>query len=113
VWFRNDDHRLVRALDNFSAVDFVGYLKQYALTSDNDNEAKARHDRRRTNANTLTPADVFNAIGTSPVSCLITLGHLSQRIEKVEQSTGSLNAIERMFLFKLNADGQFTYFDQM
>jgi hypothetical protein len=95
------------------AIDFVGYIKQYSLTNDNENEIKPRVDRRRSSLNTLAPSDVFNAIGTNPVSCLITMGNLSKRIEKANQTHENINPIDRMFLCKLNPDGQFTYFDQM
>lgn len=90
-----------------STIDFVGYMKQYSLTSEHLNDAKARNDRRRSSLNTLTSADVFAAIGTNSVSCLITMGNVSKRSEE------SVPIVDRMFLCKLNPDGQFTYYDQM
>ncbi len=100
-------------LDNYLVIDFVGYIKQYSLTNDEQNETKIRTERRHSNINTLTPSDVINAIGTNPTSCLITMGNLSTYIEKSNQNHENLNIIDRMFLCKLNPDGQFTYFDQM
>lgn len=100
-------------IDNYVAIDFVGYIKQYALTNDNQSEIKIRSDRRHSSCSTLTPPDVLNAIGTNPVSCLITMGNLCKRIEKSNQAEENTNSIDRMFLCKLNPDGQFTYFDQM
>jgi hypothetical protein len=41
------------------------------------------------------------------------MGSLSKRIEKSNQTHENINTIDRMFLYKLNPDGQFTYFDQM
>ena len=111
--FALDSVFYVYLIDNYMAIDFVGYIKHYSLTDDNQNDIKPRVDRRRSSLNTLTPADVFNAIGTNPVSCLITMGNLSKRIEKTNQTHENINSIDRMFLCKLNPDGQFTYFDQM
>ncbi len=61
----------------------------------------------------MTPSDVFNAIGPNPTSCLITMGSLSKPVEKSNSIQENFNTIDRMFLYKLNPDGQFTYFDQM
>ncbi len=41
------------------------------------------------------------------------MGNLSTHIERSNQTHENLNIIDRMFLCKLNPDGQFTYFDQM
>ncbi|CAF0899729.1 unnamed protein product [Rotaria sordida] len=100
-------------IDNYSTIDFVGYIKQYSLTNDNQTEIKTRTDRRHSNISILTPSDVVNAIGNNPVSCLITMGNLCKRIEKSNQTYENTNTIARMFLCKLNLDGQFTYFDQI
>ncbi|CAF3353091.1 unnamed protein product [Rotaria sp. Silwood1] len=100
-------------IDNYSTIDFVGYIKQYSLVNDNENEIKPRTDRRQSTFSALTPSDVVNAIGTNPVSCLITMGNLCKRIEKSNQTHENINTIDRMFLCKLNPDGQFTYFDQI
>lgn len=100
-------------LDNYLVVNFVGYIKQYSLTNDEQAEMKPRIERPRSNIATLTPADVINAIGTNPTSCLIAMGNLCKPIERSKQAHENLNTIDRMFLCKLNPDGQFTYFDQM
>jgi hypothetical protein len=100
-------------IDNYSTIDFVGYIKQYSLINDDQNEGEIRIERRRSSINTLTPSDVLNAIGTNPTSCLLTMGNLSKLIEKSDQTHENLNTIDRMFLCKLNPDGQFTYFDHM
>ncbi|CAF1253602.1 unnamed protein product [Rotaria magnacalcarata] len=99
--------------DNYIAIDIVGYIKQYSLTNENQNEFKTRSDRRQSSFNALTPADVLHAIGTAPVSCLITMGNLCRRIEKANQTYENINVTDRMFLCKLNPGGQFTYFDQI
>ena len=59
------------------------------------------------------PIDVLNSIGSNPVSCLIKMGNLSERIEKLNQIQKNMKIIDRMFLLKLNLDGQFTSLDQM
>jgi len=41
------------------------------------------------------------------------MGNLSKLIDKSNQTHENLNTIDRMFLCKLNPDGQFTYFDHM
>jgi hypothetical protein len=41
------------------------------------------------------------------------MGNLTKPIEKSTQTHDNMNTIDRMFLCKLNPDGQFTYFDQM
>jgi hypothetical protein len=91
----------------------VGYIKQYSLTNDNQNDGKIRTETRRSNINTLTPSDVLNAIGTNPTTCLIAMGNLAKRLEKSDSIHECINTIDRMFSCKLNPDGQFTYFDQM
>lgn len=88
-------------------------MKQFSLQNDNQNEIKVRSERRHPGFSALTPADVLNAIGTNPISCLVTMGNLCKRIEKTSQPYENPNTIDRMFLCKLNPDGQFTYFDQM
>jgi hypothetical protein len=88
-------------------------MKQYSLTSEHLNDAKARNDRRRSSASTLTSADVFNAIGTNSVSCLITMGNVLKKSEQGSMADESVSIVERMFVCKLNPDGQFTYYDQM
>ncbi|CAF4826149.1 unnamed protein product, partial [Rotaria sp. Silwood2] len=98
--------------DSYSTIDFVGYIKQYSLANDSQSEIKPRTDRRHSAFSALTPSDVVNAIGSNPVSCLITMGNLCKRIEKSNQIHENINIIDRMFLCKLNPDGQFTYFDQ-
>lgn len=97
------------SLENYLTIDFVGYIKHYALTNDNQTEIKARPDRRTSSLNPLTAADVYNAIGTNPTSCLVTMGCLAKPTSIEE----NLPSIDRMFLCKLNPDGQFTYFDQI
>jgi len=104
---------VLTCIDNYATIDFVGYIKQYSLTDDNQEEIKTRTDRRHSNINILTPADVFNAIGTNPTSCLIAMGNLSKYIEKISPNNESMNTIDRMFLYKLNPDGKFTYFDHV
>ncbi|CAF3317348.1 unnamed protein product [Rotaria socialis] len=99
--------------DNYIAIDFVGYIKQYSLTNENQNEVKTRSDRRQSSFNALAPADVLHAIGAAPVSCLITMGNLCRRIDKTNQIGENINMTDRMFLCKLNPGGQFTYFDQI
>ncbi|CAF2747004.1 unnamed protein product [Rotaria sp. Silwood2] len=99
--------------DSYSTIDFVGYIKQYSLANDSQSEIKPRTDRRHSAFCALTPSDVVNAIGSNPVSCLITMGNLCKRIEKSNQIHENINIIDRMFLCKLNPDGQFTYFDQI
>jgi hypothetical protein len=100
-------------VDNYFVIDFVGYIKQYSLTNENQNEGKIRPETRRSSIHTLTPSDVLNAIGTNPTSCLITMGNLAKRLDRSNSIHECTNTIERMFLCKLNPDGQFTYFDQM
>jgi aryl hydrocarbon receptor nuclear translocator-like protein 1 len=100
-------------IDNYFFVDFVGYIKQYSLTNDNQNDGKIRTETRRSNINTLTPSDVLNAIGTNPTTCLIAMGNLAKRLEKSNSIHECTNTIDRMFSCKLNPDGQFTYFDQI
>jgi PAS domain-containing protein len=64
-------HKTTNTLDNYLIVAFVGYIKQYSLIIDNQNEIKPRNDRRHSTLNTLTPTDVINVIGTNPVSCVL------------------------------------------
>jgi len=97
------------SLENYLTIDFVGYIKHYALTNDNQSEIKLQSDRRTSSINPLTPTDVLNAIGTSPTSCLVAMGCLAKS-NSIEENSSS---IDRMFLCKLNPDGQFTYFDQI
>jgi hypothetical protein len=97
----------------FHVIDFVGYMKNYSLINDPSNENKTRSDRRRTSFTSLTSFDVTNAIGTDPTTCLFAMGNLSQRLDKGETMNETVPSMERMFLCKLNPDGQFTYFDQM
>ena len=106
----NDEEKFIFSSDEFSTIDFVGYLKEYSLSVDPSNESKVGHERRRGNVQNLTSADVFNAIGTTPVTCLLTMGSLAKRFDVQNDSN---QCLERMFLWKLNSDGQFTYFDQM
>lgn len=99
---------MIYFLDKYLVVDFVGYIKQYSLTNDEQTETKTRADRRQSSIGTLTPTDVLNAIGSNPTSCLIAMGNLCK-----PEIHENFKAIDRMFLCKLNPDGQFTYFDQM
>ena len=100
-------------LDNYLTVDFVGYIKQYSLVNDDPNELQYRAECRPAHINTLTPSDVWNAIGTNPTSCLLTMGQVAKPLERPSHSPENATPIDRMFLYKLNADGQFTYFDHM
>lgn len=91
----------------FCAIDFVGYMKEYSLTADSTTESKfVVSERQRSTFSNLTTIDVFNSIGTDPVMCLLTMGRLAKRIDENQYP-------ERMFLWKLNSDGKFTYFDQI
>ncbi|UJR25520.1 hypothetical protein I4U23_006866 [Adineta vaga] len=96
--------------NSYTTVDFVGYIKHFSLANDNPNESKPRSERLHSNINLLTASDVSHAIGTAPVSCLITMGHVGKYVEK---SSENVHLIDRMFSCKLNPDGQFTYFDQI
>ncbi len=100
-------------IDNYFVIDFAGYIKQYSITNENQNDGKIRSETRRSSLNALTPSEVLNAIGTNPTSCLIAMGNLAKRLEKTNSTHECTNTIDRMFLCKLNPDGQFTYFDQM
>ncbi|CAF0936841.1 unnamed protein product, partial [Adineta ricciae] len=103
-----------QSTNNYITIDFVGYIKQFSPTNDNQNESKIRSDRQHSNANLLTPSDVFHAIGNAPVSCLLTMAHVSNTLDKSSpNSSDNVHVIDRMFLCKLNPDGQFTYFDQI
>lgn len=107
-------HILVDFLDNtYLTVDFVGYIKHYSLANDDPTDMQYRAECRPTHSNILTPSDVWNAIGPNPTSCLLTMGKLAKRLEKSGQSSDNSTSIDRMFLYKLNVDGQFTYFDHM
>ncbi|CAF3626405.1 unnamed protein product [Adineta steineri] len=99
--------------NDYVTVDFIGYIKQYSLIDDNPSDAKPRTSRRHSNPNILTPSDVYNAIGTNPVSCLITMGHVPKYIEETSQTHETIHTIDRIFSCKLNSDGQFTYFDKI
>ena len=104
---------MVYFLDNYLVIDFVGYIKQYSLSNDDQHEMKFRPESRPAHISILTPTDVYNAIGTNPTSCLLTMGCLSKPLTKSNQTPDNTGTIDRMFLCKLSPDGQFTYFDQM
>ncbi|CAF0918315.1 unnamed protein product [Adineta ricciae] len=103
-----------QSTNNYITIDFVGYIKQFSPTNENQTESKTRPDRQHSNANLLTPSDVFHAIGNAPVSCLLTMAHVSNTLDQSSpNSSDNVHVIDRMFSCKLNPDGQFTYFDQI